>query len=381
LVFSSFLFASHTKYLSWSQGDTLLTFLDKSNIPNNIYFDQSKTDKELCSEISAGISYQILYNEKEQIEQVLIPISEEMQLHIFKKDNNFILDIIPIEFYETTQTIAISIKNSPYKDIIEATANKPLANELMRTFKKTVNFKKMRKGDFVAIKFKQRIRMGQYFGDPKIEGALVEVSKRRNYIFKNKHDGRYYDDKARSLSSFFLKVPLRYRRISSKFSYKRWHPILKKYRAHLGIDYAAPIGRRINASADGKVIFKGRKGGYGKTIIIRHKNGYKSLYAHMHRYKRGIKVGTWVKQGTHIGYVGNTGRSTGPHLHFGLYKNGRAINPGKVIKITKKRLKGKSRQTFLANIKNIKADLLVAMKNNNKPLKLEKFSIMSSINI
>lgn len=123
-----------------------------------------------------------------------------------------------------------------------------------------------------------------------------------------------------------------YKRISSQFTKKRWHPVLKRYRAHLGTDFAAPRGRKIYAAGDGKVEFIGRRGGYGKTIIIRHPNGYKTLYAHQNKFRAGIKRGRYVKRGEHIGYVGSTGLSSGPHLHLGVYKNGRAVNPLKIIK-------------------------------------------------
>ena len=362
----------------WWKGESLLTFLDKHKISKDIYFNLSKTDKELCSEINAGVKYQVLYDDTHKLQQALIPISEEMQLHIFKNDNtNYTLDIIPIEFYEVTQTISIPITYSPYQDIITTTGNKSLANEFIRAFKKTVNFKRIQKNDILAIKYQQKIKQGRYFGTPTILGAKIEINGRANYIFQNPNDKRYYDNKGRSLTSFFLKIPLRYKRISSKFTYKRWHPILKRYRAHLGIDYAAPVGRKIFATADGKIISKGRKGGYGKTITIRHKGGYKSLYAHMHKYAK-VRVGQWVKQGKHIGYVGSTGRSTGPHLHFGLYKNGRAVNPAKVLSVTKKQLKGKSKKTFLKYATIVKNEL-----NDNevssKPLKLVNFE--SSYNI
>ncbi len=367
-------YASYTQEDIWWKGESLLTFFDKHNIPKDIYFALSKTDKELCSEIYAGVLFQVMYNKQNKLEQALIPISEEMQIHIFKDLNqSFTLDIIPIEFEEISQTIAIPIQNSPYKDIIEATGNKALANEFILAFKKSVNFKKLQKGDIVAIEFKQKIRLGRYFGTPEILGAFVQVRGKYNYIFQNPEDNRYYDENAKSLTSVFLKVPLNYKRISSKFTYKRWHPILKKYRAHLGVDFAAPTGRQVNATADGKVIHKGRKGGYGKTIMIQHKNGFKSLYAHLNSYNSKIKVGSYVKQGDYIGRVGSTGRSTGPHLHFGLYKNGRAVDPLKTISVTKTMLASKTKKGFIDFSKKIKSDLLASAKELKSPLKLEKF--------
>ena len=357
----------------WWKGENLTTFLDKHKIPKKIYFNLSKDDKELCSEIYAGVKYQILYDKEHNVKQVLIPISEQMQIHIFQnKNDKYTLDIIPINYHEATHIISIPISYSPYQDIVTQTNNKNLANEFIRAFKNSVNFKRIRKGDILAVKYTQKIRHGRYFGVPTIIGAKIEVHNRANYIFQNQKDKRYYDLKARSLTSFFLKVPLRYTRISSKFTKKRWHPILKRYRAHHGIDYAAPIGRKIFSTANGKIIFKGRKGGYGNTIIIRHKDGYKSLYAHMSRFAR-VRVGQWVKQGKHIGYVGSTGRSTGPHLHFGIYKNGRPINPARVLSITKTKLKGKTRKQFLRFANKIKKELDTT--RNNKYQNLTNFKL------
>jgi len=374
----TFHFASTLQEDVWWKGETLLTFFEKNKISKDVYFNLSKEDKELTSEIYAGILFQKLIGENGELEQVLIPISDVMQIHIFKNANNkFALELIPIEFQETTQSITIPVKNSPYQDIVETTGNKSLANEFIIAFKRSVDFTRLRKGDLVSIVFKQKIRMGRYFGTPEIIGASVQVRKKIHYIFQNPEDKRYYNDKAKSLSSFLLRVPLRYTRISSKFTLKRYHPILKRYRAHLGVDFAAPRGRRVNATANGKIIHKGNKGGYGKTVMIRHKNGLKSLYAHLSSYNNKIKVGSYVKQGQFIGRVGTTGRSTGPHLHFGLYKNGRAINPQKVISVTKTVLTGAKKKAFLKVVTKVKKQLKEIKET--EPLKLEKFELSYTI--
>jgi murein DD-endopeptidase MepM/ murein hydrolase activator NlpD len=252
--------------------------------------------------------------------------------------------------------------------------NSKLANEFLRAFSKSVNFRRMQAGNYVAIKYRQRIRMGEYYGVPQVIAAMAEVGKKKFFIFKNEKDGRFYNEKGKSLTSYIFKTPVRYTRISSKFTKKRWHPVLKRYRAHLGVDYAAPRGRPIYAAADGRIIHRGRKGGYGKTIIIQHKYGYKTLYAHQSRYKGGLRVGSRVRKGQHIGYVGSTGVSSGPHLHLGLYKNGRAINPLRIIRITKSKLKGKAKRKFLAHTKVLSKELLDTMKNNSEPFKLEKIN-------
>lgn len=141
----------------------------------------------------------------------------------------------------------------------------------------------------------------------------------------------YYDLKGNSLRKAFLKSPLRYSRISSRFSKGRYHPILRIVRPHYGVDYVAPKGTPVSAIGDGIVIFKGIKGGYGKLVEINHKGGFKSRYGHLSRFGPGIKRGVRVRQGARVGYVGATGLATGPHLHFELLKNGVWVNPLKVI--------------------------------------------------
>ena len=125
----------------------------------------------------------------------------------------------------------------------------------------------------------------------------------------------------------FLRTPVEFSRISSRFNLKRKHPVLNKIRAHKGVDYAAPRGTPIRATGDGKIVHLGRKGGYGKTIIIQHGSRYSTRYAHMNNYARGMKNGKRVKQGQIIGYVGSTGLATGPHLHYEFRLDGAVRNP------------------------------------------------------
>ncbi|MEA1914097.1 MAG: peptidoglycan DD-metalloendopeptidase family protein [Campylobacterota bacterium] len=365
---------------AWEKNVTFLKFLELNRIPMELYWNQSVTDQELCAEITAGIKYQTLKNDKDEILQVLIPISDEMQIHLNKDINgHFVFDIIPIVYELINETIAVTVTSIPSINIVEHTGNSSLANSLIRTFNNTVNFRGMKKGDHIAITYKHKVRMGKYFGYAHITSAMVEVNGQKNYMIRNTEDDKFYNEKGHSLTNYFFKVPLRYKRISSRFTNKRWHPVLKRYRAHLGVDYAAPRGRVIKASADGKIVSRGRKGGYGKTIEIKHKYGYKTLYAHMNKYKGGLRRGSYVKQGTIIGYVGSTGLSSGPHLHFGLYKNGRAINPLKVVKVATTRLKGKAFKAFKELSKRNKNTLNDAIGNPSVPSRLEPFEdLMSS---
>lgn len=162
------------------------------------------------------------------------------------------------------------------------------------------------------------ILAGQYITATSINTAIQFIN--------SKGDEGYFDETGKSVKRAFLKAPLQFKRISSYFTKKRYHPILKYYRAHEGIDYAAPIGTPVSTIGDGVVTKSQYSGGYGNLVIIKHPNGYESYYGHLSKYGKGIKKGVRVKQGQVIGYVGSTGLSTGPHLDFRIKKNGKFFN-------------------------------------------------------
>ncbi|MGM0518697.1 MAG: peptidoglycan DD-metalloendopeptidase family protein [Campylobacterota bacterium] len=383
ILLVNFIFAAEVKELSWPTGESFLTFLDKYSISQKLYFDLEKEEKELCSEIRADNRYYLYENDDGTLNQVLIPVSQEIQLHVYENTKGeYKFQTLPINYQEYTETIVVPITSSVAYDLQQATSN-PAISAMIKALFSDVNFRGMQKGDNVAIKYTQKVLMGKPHGLPEIQTAMIEVNKKRYYRFKNNDDDNYYNEKGVGFTkTYFFRVPLTYSRISSSFTRKRYHPVLKRYRAHLGTDFAAPRGRKIYAAANGRVSFVGRRGGYGKTIIIRHANGYKTLYAHQYKFNRSIKRGQRVRKGQHIGYVGSTGLSTGPHLHFGLYKNGRATNPMKVIKKPNvKGLKGKKKRTFIANAKLKIDELNYAINNENrpKPTKLARVAYKSDL--
>ncbi len=378
------IFANVVKEEKWPSGETFLTFLEKYSIPQKLYFDLEKEDKELCSEITADRYYYLKENEDGTLNQVLIPVSEDIQLHLYETDDgNYKFQALPISYREFTETIAIPIQTSISTELQKATGSAALTAHLKSIFS-GVSFRTMQKGDFVVIKYTQKELLGKPLGQPDIKAAMVEVGNRKYYRFKNERDDKYYDQTGKAFTKFyFFKIPLTYKRISSHFTKRRFHPVLKRYRAHLGTDFAAPRGRKIYAAGDGKIEFIGRRGGYGKTIIIRHPNGYKTLYAHQNKFKSGLKRGRKVKRGQHIGYVGSTGLSSGPHLHLGLYKNGRAVNPLKVIRKPETvGLKGKKKKTFIANAKVQinKFEDIIKNENREKGTRLDRMVSTSQLN-
>jgi murein DD-endopeptidase MepM/ murein hydrolase activator NlpD len=257
----------------------------------------------------------------------------------------------------------LTIEKNPYRDIVRKIKNRKLAKEFTKVLKHSVNFSSVRKGDRLAIVYDQKMRLGQPIDIPDIKVAMIETHNKKHYVFKHS-DGKYYDDNGKELIKRYMGRPLRRIRVTSSFTHRRYHPVLHRYKAHLGTDLGASRGTPILAVSDGRVIFSGRMGGYGKVIKIRHADNYVSLYAHQSRLK--AKRGDLIKKGQVIGYVGSTGRSTGPHLHFGLYKNGRAINPMRMVKFSSKGLLGKDRRSFLRR-KRIYTKIINKVFDENRP--------------
>ena len=159
----------------------------------------------------------------------------------------------------------------------------------------------------------------------------------------------------------FLRTPVAFSRISSRFSLGRKHPILNRIRAHKGVDYAAPYGTPIKATGSGKIIFRGTKGGYGRTAILQHGTRYSTLYAHMSRHARGLKTGSRVQQGQVIGYIGKSGLATGPHLHYEFRINGVHRNPLTVDLPAAEPIEARYRQDFESTAEQLLAELELAV--------------------
>lgn len=357
---------------TWPNGVTFLHFLENSNIPKKLYYDLSETDKELVTEVVAGTECEILVGEDGVIEQLLVPITDELQIHIFKdKNDEYAINFTPVIFTENEYYLGISINSSPYIDISKATGNSALANAFTNVFSNIVNFRRLQKNDNLALRYKQKERLGRPYGQPEIISGMIEEGGKSKFMYK--FGSKYYDERGKISERFLFKLPIPGARVSSKFSPKRFHPILKRYRAHLGTDYAAKTGTPIKAVADGKVSFIGRKGGYGKTVEITHINGYKSLYAHTSKFAKGLKNGQSIKQGQVIAYVGSTGMSSGPHLHLGLYKNNKAIDFEKVVSVEKEVENVKEKAAFAKLVKEQNEALQMALGGFHNPDKFVNF--------
>ncbi len=223
------------------------------------------------------------------------------------------------------------IENSLYEDMLSAGADANLVMRYADLLAWEVDFvTEPRAGDRVCIVVEEKRLEGEVLGFGRIlaaEYAGERASSRAIRYVDEAGNLDWYDDNGRSVRRAFLKSPLSYRRISSHFTARRRHPILKRVMPHWGVDYVAPRGTPVSALGAGVVTFAGRRGGYGNYIEVRHNSTYTTCYGHLWKFGRGIRRGARVGQGDVIGYVGSTGLSTGPHLDFRVKKNGRFVNP------------------------------------------------------
>jgi murein DD-endopeptidase MepM/ murein hydrolase activator NlpD len=370
-LFSVSLFASSVENFRWSNGETYLTFLEKQKLPTkSLYYNIDPDEQQLTEDIISGVNCQLLRDKNDKILQILIPLNDELQIHIYNMDDNYYFETIPIISEMRVEAFTLQIENSPYLDIIKETGSKKLATIFVSAFKQSLNFSSnLKKGDTLAMVYEQKYRLGKPFSMPNLHVAMIEMKNKKNYIYLSE-DGRYYNEDGTEVESFLLATPVRGARISSRFTKSRFHPVLKKYRAHQGVDYAAGSGTPIMAAGDGKIAFVGFSSGYGNLIKIQHTEGLLTLYAHQKSFRKGVRSGVAVKKGDVIGYVGSTGVSTGPHLHFGLYKDGTAIDPLSVVQVTRQKLSAKELAAFAKMKEKHNESIRVHLEKGTKFIKM-----------
>lgn len=263
--------------------------------------------------------------------------------------------------HETRETVISGvIESSFYEDAIKAGADAQSVVALTDIFAWDIDFASdIRTGDSFNILAEALYVEGVPVKTGRIMGAEM-VNGGKKYVaiyYEGKNGSGYYNEEGKSLKRSLLKSPLRFRRISSYFSKSRFHPILKKYRAHHGVDYAAPVGTPIEAAGSGIVKIAGWHGGYGNLVEIRHNNGYVTRYGHLSKIRKGIRPGSKVGQGDIVGYVGCTGLCSGPHLHYEVRINNNLVNPLSVKSVADRSISKKERQAFAATRDQVVARL------------------------
>jgi murein DD-endopeptidase MepM/ murein hydrolase activator NlpD len=266
-----------------------------------------------------------------QVLSLVRRLSLEQTLRITRGAAGFQAQTIANPLETHARTVSGSIDSSLFEAMTQAGAHDQTTMALADIFAWDIDFvNDIQPGDSFTVTYEEVYEKGKYLQDGPILAARFINQGREylavRYVAPNGHAG-YYTPDGRSLRKAFLRAPLEFTRVSSPFSLHRRHPILNLIRAHKGVDYAAPIGTPVRAAGDGKVLFAGRKGGYGNLIELDHSGGITTVYGHLSRFARGIRVGRRVEQGEVIAYVGMTGLATGPHLHYEYRVNGVFKNP------------------------------------------------------
>lgn len=271
-------------------------------------------------------------NSGENIPKHLIYEIDKFEYLHFSLLDSLYVDRIKKETDTITQFAAFSINNSLWLTIKEKNLDLMLALELSEIYAWSIDFFELQEGDSIRVTYDEILVDGKSVGIDKIHAAYFRHMNHDYYAVLFEQEGKqsYFDLEGNSLRKAFLKAPLRYNRISSRFSHNRLHPILKIRRPHHGVDYAASIGTPVQSIGDGIVVGVTYTQGAGRMVKIKHNSIYATAYLHLRSYGNGIMKGAHVVQGQVIGYVGSSGLSTGPHLDFRIYKNGNAIDPLKM---------------------------------------------------
>lgn len=265
-----------------------------------------------------GQSPDYMVYEPSPYEYVLFQLKEPFQVNLVKRDVKTVIasasGVLETNFWQALMDNGLSDE---------------LADGMIDVLSTSVDFYHQKQGDRFKVVYEQHYVEGEPVGTGKIIAAVYERDGKESYAFNFEKEGEkttYFDFDGRPARKAFLKSPLKYSRISSRYNLHRLHPILGYHKAHLGTDYAAPKGTPIMAVAEGTVLEATRRGGNGNFVKIRHDGTYQTQYLHMSGFAKGIRPGTRVAQGQTIGYVGSTGLATGPHVCFRFWKNGREVD-------------------------------------------------------
>lgn len=280
--------------------------------------------------IKAGHEFRIFTSADGSVCRMEYDIDAEAFVRIEEKNGLYKAEIKKNKYDLQTGLIWGVIEDNPISAVQKAGEKQLLAMMLSEIFAWDIDFHTdLRKGDTFKVLFEKKYLDKEFIGYGHILAAEFfnhgRLFRAFRYTYPDTHKWGYFRLDGASLKREFLKSPISFARITSRFSYSRYHPIRKVFRPHMGVDYAARVGTPVQATADGTVIFTGRNGAAGRMVKIRHKNHYESMYLHLSRY--AVKKNQTIHQGQVVGYVGNSGESTGPHLDYRIKKNGRYINP------------------------------------------------------
>ena len=384
--FNFFLSTNYVIDYKIKKKDTFIKILSDIGISDNATFNILKAMKvkinpksiiagqDLTLKYHIKKSYKDVINANQEIEEksildeLIIKIDPEKQIVIVRQDDGSYTSFESKK--ELTKRIIkhdFVINNSLFVDGQKSGISANSMINIINLYSFDVDFQRdIRKGDKVELLLEGFYdNDDEFIKDGDILFASLTLRKRPIdiYLFKNDKFNQYFNKDGRSIKKSLLKTPINGARLSSGFGLRR-HPILGYNKMHRGLDFAAPRGTPIFAAGNGTIKYRGRKGAYGNFITIQHNNGFKTAYAHMSRFNRKFRKGSRVQQGDVIGYVGTTGRSTGPHLHYEVRKNNKRIDPRKMKTIISKKLPKKDLKRFFERRDYIDSLRTITMSKN-----------------
>ncbi|HOW54397.1 MAG TPA: peptidoglycan DD-metalloendopeptidase family protein [Syntrophorhabdaceae bacterium] len=322
---------------------------------------------ELCSDHP----YSITIDREHRLTSLTYSVDDDTYLEVSREGSSFTATLGTVEYDRRIISFGGTIKENLIESLGAGRDALLLALDLSDIFAWDIDFTTdLREGDTYRI-----VVEGLYMGNTfRKFGSILSAEFVNNgesytaYRFGTGASAEYYDAAGTPLKKAFLKAPLNFRRISSLYTKKRYHPILKRYRPHMGIDYAAAAGTPVSALGDGTISYAGYRGGYGKLVIIRHRNGYSTYYGHLSRIQRDIRRSARVAQGDIVGFVGTTGLATGPHLHFEMRVAGKPVNPFSVKPVNKEPLRAGEMPRFKEFVRSMDLRLELAAISKGPPL-------------
>jgi len=324
-----------TEYVQ--RGDTIDSLLQRMNV-NDAAASQylhSAPAAALIRRLPVGKAVQIETHTDGSLVVLRYTDSSGNQTVIERDATGFTARNLPAQLEQRLLVRSGEIDSSLFAAMDAAGLPDSIANQLAELLGGSIDlYRDLRKGDQFNVVYEMNYSNGEPTRAGRIQAAEFinqGVSHRIVYFEGNGQRGGYFTPEGRSMHRTFLRSPLEYSRVSSKFSLSRFHPVLAKWRTHKGVDYAAPTGTKIRATADGIVAFAGKQGGYGNMIKIQHASGYTTLYGHLSRFAPNLHRGSRVSQGDIIGHVGMTGLASGPHLHYEFMVHGQPRDPMRVV--------------------------------------------------
>lgn len=313
-------------------GETMFDIFKKYGLDLNQLDQLKEASAEVyrLRRITAGRPYKIALDAENNVLSLTYQIDHEAELNVVRDEPGFRAEKVEIAYEVRKVGLAGTIENNLVSSLDKGGPSVQLALDLSDIFSWDVDFTTdIRKGDSYRIVVEELRLDGEFrrYGNILAAEFTNNGSTHRAYRYEVNGRAGYFDEDGNSLRRAFLKAPLSFRRISSGFSRSRLHPVLRVRRPHFGVDYVAPRGTPVSALGEGTVRFAGWKGANGRLVVLSHPMGYRTHYGHLSRIARGVRPGARVRQGDVIGYVGATGRVTGPHLHFQIDRNGRVLNP------------------------------------------------------